>query len=86
MTYTLNDWFGAGMVAGDTGVVLNDEMDDFTAKVGAPNLFGLVQGPDNAIEPGKTPLEFDDADHRHQGRQARHGARHARAAAASSPL
>jgi gamma-glutamyltranspeptidase/glutathione hydrolase len=56
VTYTLNDWFGAGMVAGDTGVLLNDEMDDFTAKVGAPNLFGLVQGPKNAIEPGKTPL------------------------------
>jgi len=56
VTYTLNNWFGAGMVAGDTGVLLNDEMDDFTAKVGAPNMFGLVQGEKNAIEPGKTPL------------------------------
>jgi gamma-glutamyltranspeptidase/glutathione hydrolase len=56
VTYTLNDWFGAGMVAGNTGVLLNDEMDDFTAKVGAPNMFGLVQGDKNAIEPGKTPL------------------------------
>ena len=56
VTYTLNDWFGAGMVAGNTGVLLNDEMDDFTAKVGAPNMFGLVQGEKNAIQPGKTPL------------------------------
>jgi gamma-glutamyltranspeptidase/glutathione hydrolase len=56
VTYTLNDWFGAGMVAGDTGVVMNDEMDDFTSKLGAPNGFGLVQGAKNAIEPGKTPL------------------------------
>ena len=56
VTYTLNDWFGAGMVAGDTGVLMNDEMDDFTAKPGAPNGFGLVQGAKNAIEPGKTPL------------------------------
>ncbi|MDE3177718.1 MAG: gamma-glutamyltransferase [Pseudomonadota bacterium] len=56
VTYTLNNWFGAGVVAGDTGVLLNDEMDDFTAKVGAPNLYGLVQGEKNAIEPGKTPL------------------------------
>ena len=56
VTYTLNDWFGAGMVAGDTGVVMNDEMDDFTVKLGTPNLFGLVQGEKNAIAPGKTPL------------------------------
>jgi gamma-glutamyltranspeptidase/glutathione hydrolase len=56
VTYTLNDWFGAGMVAGHTGVLLNDEMDDFTSKVGAPNQFGLVQGEKNGIEPGKTPL------------------------------
>ena len=56
VTYTLNEWFGAGMVAGDTGVLLNNEMDDFTAKVGAPNAFGLVQGEKNAIQPGKTPL------------------------------
>ena len=56
VTYTLNDWFGAGMVAGDTGVVMNDEMDDFTIKAGAPNLYGLVQGEKNAIQPGKTPL------------------------------
>jgi gamma-glutamyltranspeptidase/glutathione hydrolase len=56
VTYTLNDWFGTGIVADGTGVLLNDEMDDFTAKVGAPNMFGLVQGEKNAIAPGKTPL------------------------------
>jgi gamma-glutamyltranspeptidase / glutathione hydrolase len=56
VTYTLNDWFGARIVAGDTGVLLNDEMDDFTAKVGVANMFGLVQGEANAIAPGKTPL------------------------------
>ncbi len=56
VTYTLNDWFGAGMVADGTGVLLNNEMDDFTSKAGAPNQFGLVQGEKNAIAPGKTPL------------------------------
>lgn len=56
VTYTLNDWFGAKVVAGDTGIVLNDEMDDFTSKPGVPNLYGLVQGKANAIAPGKTPL------------------------------
>ena len=56
VTYTLNDWFGAHRVAGRTGVVMNNEMDDFTSKPGAPNMFGLVQGPANAIAPGKTPL------------------------------
>ena len=56
VTYTLNNWFGAGVVAGETGVLLNDEMDDFTVKAGAPNGFGLVQGEKNAIAPGKTPL------------------------------
>ncbi|WP_017903896.1 gamma-glutamyltransferase [Pseudomonas asplenii] len=56
VTYTLNDWFGAGVMASRTGVILNDEMDDFTAKVGVPNMYGLVQGEANAIAPGKTPL------------------------------
>ncbi len=56
VTYTLNNWFGAGVTAAGTGVVLNDEMDDFTVKVGAPNMFGLVQGSANAIAPGKRPL------------------------------
>ncbi|NWC94853.1 MULTISPECIES: gamma-glutamyltransferase [unclassified Pseudomonas] len=56
VTYTLNDWFGAGVMASKTGVILNDEMDDFTAKIGVPNMYGLVQGEANAIAPGKTPL------------------------------
>jgi gamma-glutamyltranspeptidase/glutathione hydrolase len=56
VTYTLNDWFGARLTAGKTGVLLNNEMDDFTAKVGVPNLYGLVQGEANKIEPGKRPL------------------------------
>ena len=56
LTYTINGLFGAGVIAGDTGFLLNDEMDDFTVKTGVPNLFGLVQGPANAIEPGKRPL------------------------------
>jgi gamma-glutamyltranspeptidase/glutathione hydrolase len=56
VTYTLNDWFGARVTARGTGVLLNDEMDDFTAKLGVPNLYGLVQGEANAIQPGKRPL------------------------------
>ena len=56
VTYTLNNWFGARVMASSTGVILNDEMDDFTVKVGVPNMFGLVQGEANAIAPYKTPL------------------------------
>jgi gamma-glutamyltranspeptidase/glutathione hydrolase len=56
VTYTLNDWFGAKITAAGTGVLLNNEMDDFTVKVGVPNLYGLVQGEANAIAPGKRPL------------------------------
>ena len=56
VTYTLNDWFGAKVTAAGTGVLLNNEMDDFTAKIGVPNLYGLVQGEANAIAPGKRPL------------------------------
>jgi gamma-glutamyltranspeptidase / glutathione hydrolase len=56
VTYTLNDWFGARVTAAGTGVLLNDEMDDFTSKVGVPNMYGLVQGVNNKIEPGKRPL------------------------------
>ncbi len=56
VTYTLNDWFGARVTAAGTGVLLNNEMDDFTVKVGVPNLYGLVQGEANAIAPGKRPL------------------------------
>jgi gamma-glutamyltranspeptidase / glutathione hydrolase len=56
VTYTLNDWFGSSVIAGDTGFFLNDEMDDFTSKPGVPNMFGLVQGETNDIQPGKRPL------------------------------
>ncbi len=56
VTYTLNDWFGVKKVAPGTGILLNNEMDDFTAKPGSPNMFGLVQGAANAVAPGKTPL------------------------------
>jgi len=56
VTYTINGAFGAVVIAGDTGFLLNDEMDDFTIKTGVPNLYGLVQGEANAIAPGKRPL------------------------------
>ncbi len=56
VTYTLNNWFGAAHMAPGTGIVLNDEMDDFAVKPGSPNMFGLVQGKADAIAPGKTPL------------------------------
>lgn len=56
VTYTLNGYFGAGVTAGGTGFLLNNEMDDFTVKPGVANMFGLVQGAANAIAPGKRPL------------------------------
>ncbi len=56
VTTTLNGAFGSYETAPGLGFLLNDEMDDFTAKPGAPNLYGLVQGPANAIAPGKRPL------------------------------
>jgi len=55
-TYTLNGWFGSGVVVEGAGFLLNDEMDDFSAKPGAPNMFGVVGGDANAIAPGKRPL------------------------------
>jgi gamma-glutamyltranspeptidase / glutathione hydrolase len=54
-TYTLNDSFGSGATTVD-GYLLNDEMDDFTAHPGSPNMFGLIQSEANAIGPGKRPL------------------------------
>ena len=56
VTYTLNGWFGAGVVAEGTGITLNDEMDDFASKAGVSNMFGLVGAKANAVQPGKTPL------------------------------
>jgi gamma-glutamyltranspeptidase / glutathione hydrolase len=55
-TYTVNNRFGAVVIPHGTGFFLNDEMDDFTVKVGAQNLFGLVQGTRNSIAQGKRPL------------------------------
>lgn len=55
-TYTLNDSYGSGVTAKGTGVLLNNEMDDFTSKVGVPNDYGLIQGEANAIAPKKRPL------------------------------
>jgi len=55
-TYTLNGDFGAGVVVEGDGFLLNDEMDDFSAKPGAPNQFGVVGGEANAIAPGRRPL------------------------------
>jgi gamma-glutamyltranspeptidase/glutathione hydrolase len=56
VTYTLNNGFGSAVTAAKLGFLLNDEMDDFAAKPGEPNLFGLIQGEANAIQPHKTPL------------------------------
>lgn len=55
-TLSINYPFGSGFVAAGTGVLLNDEMDDFVAKPGVPNVYGLVGGRANAVEPGKRPL------------------------------
>ncbi len=55
-TYTLNASFGNGRVAEGTGILMNNEMDDFSSKPGVPNMFGLIGGEANAIEPGKRPL------------------------------
>jgi gamma-glutamyltranspeptidase / glutathione hydrolase len=56
VTYTLNNSFGSGATAEGLGILLNDEMDDFTSKIGAPNMFGLIQGSANAIGPKRRPL------------------------------
>lgn len=55
-TYTINDLYGSRVTAKGTGVLLNDEMDDFAARPGRANMFGLIQGERNAVEPGKRPL------------------------------
>src|SRR5258705_7913945 len=55
-TYTLNDDFGSGQVVSAAGLLLNNEMDDFSAKPGAPNIYGVVGSDANAIAPGKRPL------------------------------
>ncbi len=55
-TYTLNFSYGSGIVAAGAGILLNNEMDDFSAKPGVPNAYGLIGGEANAIEPGKRML------------------------------
>ncbi len=56
VTYTLNNSFGNGITVPGLGFLLNDEMDDFAAKPGSPNMFGLLGSDANAIMPGKRPL------------------------------
>ncbi|KMN77992.1 gamma-glutamyltranspeptidase [Chromobacterium sp. LK11] len=56
VTYTLNLNFGSGIIAGGTGILLNNEMDDFSVKPGVPNAFGLIGGDANAVAAGKRPL------------------------------
>jgi gamma-glutamyltranspeptidase/glutathione hydrolase len=56
VTYTLNDGYGSAVTAAKLGFLLNNQMDDFAAKPGEPNAYGLVQGEANAIQPRKTPL------------------------------
>jgi gamma-glutamyltranspeptidase/glutathione hydrolase len=55
-TYTINDLFGSRVTAKGTGILLNDEMDDFASRPDKPNLYGLIQGAANAVQPGKRPL------------------------------
>jgi len=55
-TYTINFSYGTGITAAGTGILLNNEMDDFSSKPGVPNAYGLIGGEANAIEPGKRPL------------------------------
>lgn len=55
-TYTLNGSYGSGVTIEGTGILMNNEMDDFTAKAGVPNAYGLIQGEANMIEPQKRPL------------------------------
>jgi gamma-glutamyltranspeptidase/glutathione hydrolase len=56
VTYTINDWYGSGAAVMGAGFLLNNEMDDFAAKAGVPNIYGLVGSDANSIAPGKRPL------------------------------
>ena len=70
-TYTLNDWFGSGVTATGTGILLNNEMDDFTSQPGVPNDYGLIQSEANAIAPKKRPLSSMTPTIVLEGRQSR---------------
>ena len=69
-TYTLNFAYGSGIVAAGTGILLNNEMDDFSAKPGVPNAYGLVGGRGERGRRAQAPLELDVPDHRVRGRRA----------------
>lgn len=56
LTFTINYGFGSGVVAKGTGILMNDEMDDFAAAPGTPNAYGLLGGEANSVQPRKTPL------------------------------
>ncbi len=56
VTITLNGDYGSGILTDRYGIALNNEMDDFTTRPGEPNMFGLIQGAANSVEPGKRPL------------------------------
>ena len=77
-TYTLNFPYGVGLVADGTGVLLNNELDDFTAAPGASNAFGLVGFRGQSARPRQAAAVVDVADHRAEGRQAGAGDGHAR--------
>lgn len=55
-TYTINDLYGSAVTIKGTGILMNDEMDDFAARPGKPNMFGLIQGENNSVQPRKRPL------------------------------
>ena len=64
LTFTVNGGFGAGVVAAGTGILLNNEMDDFAAALGVPNLFGLVGGEGKIDRPGEDSFIEHDAGYR----------------------
>ena len=84
-TYTLNFSYGSGMTAAGTGVLLNNEMDDFSAKPGVPNAYGLIGGERQCGGSGQAAAVLDEPDHRAQGRQAVPGHRQPRRLGRSSP-
>ena len=78
LTTTINLGFGAHLVAGKTGIVLNDEMDDFSLEPGVPNAFGLIGNEQNAVAPAQATAVVDDADHRARRRRPGAGRRRRR--------